>query len=318
VIGGRPLLSSFTIASSDRVAGRRVTVTVSFTPSAGGALAPGGFITLNYPSNFFARDSGIWIPNPTPGVSVHHYGLPTTSSAHIFWISPGSTGTLAASTAVNLVLEGIVIGTASAGGNITVQTSADPLASLPQASGVLGGRPLLSSFSIALSDRVAGRTAAVATFSFTPTVGGALATNGSITLNYPAGFFASGLITAQLSAPGVSLTVAPPGASSVTMTVTGGTFAAATAVTVTLAGFTMGSPTAGGDITVQTSADPFASLPQASGAIITAAGYPQDIPSQQSNAFQLSFVTGHLCSSLKVTRDCLLTNISFFRSGHFY
>jgi hypothetical protein len=122
-------------------------------------------------------------------------------------------------------------------------------------------------FNMPAADRVAGRTAAVATFSFTPTVGGALAADSLITLSYPAGFFASGTITAQSSAPGVFFTVAPPGASYVTMTVTGGTLAAATAVTITLAGFTMGSPTAGGDITVQTSADPLASLPQASGVI---------------------------------------------------
>ena len=123
------------------------------------------------------------------------------------------------------------------------------------------GRVSDFNFNIPTADRVAGRTAAVATFSFTPTAGGELAANSLITLNYPTGFFASGAITAQSSAPGVTLTVAPPGASFVVVTVTGGTLAAANAVTVTLAGLTMGSGTIGGDITVQTSADPSASLP---------------------------------------------------------
>jgi len=178
-------------------------------------------------------------------------------------------GTLAAATAVTVTLTGFTLGNGTIGGDITVQTSADPLASLPQSSGIIWnqGQSVLTFFTVALSDRVAGRTAAVATFSFTPTLGGALAADSLITLSYPAGFFASGTITAQSSAPGVILTVAPPGASYVKMTVTGGTLAAATAVTVTLTGFTMGSPTAGGDITVQTSADPFSSLPQASGVI---------------------------------------------------
>jgi hypothetical protein len=42
-------------------------------------------------------------------------------------------------------------------------------------------------------------------------------------------------------------------------------------------------------------------------------------PSQgdQSNVFKLSFVTRHLCSSAKVTRDCLLSNFSRFRSGQY-
>ena len=145
VMGGRPLLSSFNISSSDRVAGRRVTFTLSFTPSAGGALAPGGKITLNYPSNFFAFDSlspcSMWpcnhIRDPTPGVSIQPWGTPTATSAS-WWSWAGNTGTLAASTAVNLVFEGFTMGTPSAGGDITVQTSADPLVSLPQASGVLG------------------------------------------------------------------------------------------------------------------------------------------------------------------------------------
>jgi hypothetical protein len=176
-------------------------------------------------------------------------------------------GTLAAATAVTVTLAGFTMGNRTAGGDVTVQTSADPFASLPQASGIISSQSLLSSFTIAASDRVAGKTMAAATLVFTPTAGGALAANGLITLNYPAGFFASGTITAQSSAPGVNLAAAPPGASSVLVTVTGGTLAAATAVTVTLAGFTMGNRTAGGDVTVQTSADPFASLPQASGVI---------------------------------------------------
>jgi len=53
----------------------------------------------------------------------------------------------------------------------------------------LQGEVTSPSFEIALSDRVAGKSSAAATFSFTTTAGGALAIGSTITLTYPSGFF---------------------------------------------------------------------------------------------------------------------------------
>jgi hypothetical protein len=59
---------------------------------------------------------------------------------------------------------------------------------------------------------------------------------------------------------GATLSAAAPGATSIVMTSGTATLAASTAVIVTLSGLTMGStPTAGGSVTVQTSADVVAS-----------------------------------------------------------
>jgi hypothetical protein len=48
-----------------------------------------------------------------------------------------------------------------------------------------------TSFYIATSDRVAGKTLAAVTFSSTSTAGGALSVGSNITLAFPSGFFAS-------------------------------------------------------------------------------------------------------------------------------
>ncbi|NBU65652.1 MAG: hypothetical protein EBS29_14290, partial [Chloroflexia bacterium] len=93
------------------------------------------------------------------------------------------------------------MGAATAGNStgITIATSADPTASSGASSGVIGGQVTNTSFEIAASDRVAGKTPAAATVSFTTSAGGALATGSTITLTYPWGFFAG------TGTPGVSI-----------------------------------------------------------------------------------------------------------------
>jgi hypothetical protein len=67
--------------------------------------------------------------------------------------------------------------------------------------GMIGGQVPVPSFAIAASDRVAAKTSAAATFSFTPSAGGALATCSSIiTLTDLSGFFAtSGIPTVGIA-----------------------------------------------------------------------------------------------------------------------
>jgi hypothetical protein len=177
-------------------------------------------------------------------------------------------GAISAATAVTITLAGFILGLRTFGGSINVQTSADPLVSFALSSGEIFGTPVLSSFSMAAADRVAGKTSAAATFSFSQSLGAPLFPGGTITLSYPQGFFASGTITAQVSAAGVTLVAASPGASSIVMTVSGSyAISAANSVTVTVAGFTMGNRTVGGDVTLQTSNDRLRSVAKASGAI---------------------------------------------------
>ena len=97
-------------------------------------------------------------------------------------------------------------------------------------------------------DRVAGKAGAAATFTFTPTAGGAGPAD--VTLSYPSGFFVSSTPTATHSAAGATLTPAAPGATSIVIAISGTALAASSLVTVTLAGLTMGAETAGGDVKV--------------------------------------------------------------------
>jgi hypothetical protein len=192
--------ASFGIAASDRVAGKAsAAATFSFTTTAGGALATGSSITLTYPAGFFASTG-------TPAVSISGSGptgsVATPTSTQI--VITTATQAIAASTAVTVTVTGLIMsGTPTAGGNVSVATSADQTASSGVASGVIGGEVTNASFAIAASDRVAGKASAAATFSFTTTAGGALATSSNITLTYPSGFFASaGAPAVQISGGG--------------------------------------------------------------------------------------------------------------------
>ena len=98
---------------------------------------------------------------------------------------------LAAGAAVTVTLHGCTMGVARAASDSeTVQTTADPTASSPAVScGAIGGAVWNVTFSIAAEDRVANKSAVKATFTFTPSAGGAGAS--AVTLNYPSGFFAT-------------------------------------------------------------------------------------------------------------------------------
>jgi hypothetical protein len=252
---------TFSVAAADRVAGKSgVQATFSFTPSVGGAGPTS--ITLNYPSGFFAT-------SPTPSASVSSAGTAVTPGP------PGATsivlavnGTaLAAGAAVTVTLAGCTLGAARApSDSVTLQTSADQLVSSPPAScGAIGGAVTLLSFSVAAADRVAGKSGVQATFSFTPSVGGAGPT--SITLNYPSGFFAtSPTPSASVSSAGTAVTPGPPGATSIVLAVNGTALAAGAAVTVTLAGCTLGANgTIGGSVECSTSVDVILSFSAPSG-----------------------------------------------------
>jgi hypothetical protein len=132
---------------------------------------------------------------------------------------------------------------------------------------VIGGAVTFVSFSVGASDRVAGKAGVAATFTFTPTAGGA--GPAAVTLSYPSGFFAATATpNATLSTSGATLAPGAPGNTSIVMTVGGAALAASTAVTVTLVGLTISNtPTSGGAVTVQTMIDSIASVSVPSGSI---------------------------------------------------
>jgi hypothetical protein len=264
VIGGAVTTVALTIAAEDRVAGRGgVAATFTFTPSAGGA-GP-STVTLNYPSGFFDASA-----TPTAIVStvgtIMTPGMPGETSI----VLDVSGVALAAGTAVTVTLVGCTLGIARAAtASVTVQTSADPTASSPAEScGVIGGAVTTVALTIAAEDRVAGRGGVAATFTFTPSAGGAGPS--TVTLNYPSGFFAtSPTPSATVSTAGTIMAPGPPGATSIVLAVSGTALAVGTAVTVTLVGCTLGTARAAtASVTVQTSADPTASSPAESCGVI--------------------------------------------------
>ena len=262
---GQVTAVSFVILSSDRISGKAsVPITIGFTPTT--PIPIGGTFTLNYPAIFFA--ASFTSPSIQAGSS-SVVGLTgtcgaTTSTSVVITTS----GAAIAASPFIITLGGFVMGTATAGSaGITVQTSSDTVASSVVHSGSIGGQVTSTSITINTYNRVMGKTGAAATFTFTPTAGGA--GPAAVTLNYPSGFFAiTPTPTATLSTGGATLAPGAPGATSIVMTAGGTALAASTAVTVTLAGLTMGAATAGStSVTVQTSADPTASTAVASGII---------------------------------------------------
>jgi hypothetical protein len=177
---------------------------------------------------------------------------------------------LAAGTAVTVTLAGCTIGVARpATDSVTVQTNTDLVNSSPAvSSGVIGGAVTSVSFFVAPGDRVAGKTGVQATFAFTPSAGGAGPS--TVTLNYPAGFFAtSATPTATSSTSGAILTPAKPGATSIVLAASGTSLAAGAAVNVSLFNVTIGISRESTDsITIQTSSDILHSTPNASCGVV--------------------------------------------------
>jgi hypothetical protein len=230
---------------------------------------------MNYPSDFFA-------PFATPTFSAASVvSMVATPSApaptHIVITTGGAS--IGSGTPVVITLSGFTMGAATAGSatGITVQTDADTTASAGVDSGTISSATAQSSqvtavtFSIATADRVASKSAVSVTLGFKTNF--VLPVAGKITLNYPAGFFASS--TAPSFAAGDSSVatmtgaVAVPTATQIVITTSTAGIAAGTIFTITLRGLTMGAATAGSatGITVQTDADTTASAGVASGAI---------------------------------------------------
>jgi len=260
VIGAQVADVAFTIDAADRVAAATgKAVTLAFKPIT--AVPATGTVTLNYPSGFFGA--------ATPGLDSAVGAVKLTIAA------PGATSvvmtvkadqSLAVDTAVTITLTGVTMGAPNAGSSaVTVSTSLD-YASSTAASGVIGAQVADVAFTIDAADRVAAATGKAVTLAFKPIT--AVPATGTVTLNYPSGFFGAAVPTLDATVGAVKLTIAAPGATSVVMTVKADkSLSANTAVTITLSGVTMGGINAGSSaVTVSTSLD-YASSAAASGAL---------------------------------------------------
>jgi hypothetical protein len=273
---------TFSVRAGDRVAySRDVQATFTFTPSAVGT-GPTVDVTLNYPSGFFDTSA-----TPTAIVStvdtIMTPGPPGATSI----VLDVSGVELATGTAVTVTLVGCTLGIARAAtASVTVQTSADPIASSPAAScGVIGGAVTAVTFTIASIDREPNYCCAATTFSFTPSSGGA--NPSTITLNYPTGFYTSGktwnVKEIQVCKGGcqsfssASVALAPTGINSVVMAINQNmqsSITSETSVSIMFKSCQLGVSRAATDsVTLQTSADPVASVPPVSCGDI---GYPVD------------------------------------------
>jgi hypothetical protein len=183
------------------------------------------------------------------------------------------------STAISCPVAGLTnAATAQAAKTVSITTldGATTPAVIDQVTGVAFsaiGQNTAVTFTIAAGDRVAAKASVAVTLMFTTKA--ALATNGKITLNYPAGFFAGTPNPAANAAGSTSVSnmtaTSAISANSIVITTAVVGIAATTAFTITLSGLTMGAVTVGSatGITVQTDADTVASAGVASGGIFT-------------------------------------------------
>jgi hypothetical protein len=182
-----------------------------------------------------------------------------------------------ASTSIAITITGLTMGRfATAGGQVSVATSADTLLSEPVQSGPIRGAVSAVSFHIAASDRVIGKAGVSVTFSFKTSAGGALESGGTITLMYPVRFFSGhGTHTAHISlhGPGDDVhlggTVTLPSMSHLVITTSDHRIGENNYVTVSVTGMTLGDmPTSGDSVSVATSADELHSASSAASGVI--------------------------------------------------
>jgi hypothetical protein len=269
---------SFSIESFDRVALKQcVGVILGFTPST--TVHDGGTITLTYPSGFFVP--GV-TPTVAPGATSVAELTATCSATSTTSIVLTTSGATIEKTAFLVTIRGFTMGSATPGAlGIIVKTSSDTVASNPVASGFISFQVSSVSFSIAVSDRVAGKTPVPVTLGFTPA--SPVPVGGTITITYPSGFFnlPNNPCSVYVPAfPSSSSTIAnfnsyycdASSTTSVVITTSGATISAS-AFKVTIYGFKMGSATKNTlGILIQTSTDRAASIAVESGSVVCPAG----------------------------------------------
>jgi hypothetical protein len=154
------------------------------------------------------------VPIPSFAIAASDREAAKTSAAATFSFTPSAGAALATCSSIITLtdLSGFFATSGIPKVGITVTTSADTTASAYVASGVIGGAcdaVAAVPFTIAAAAAadcvtVAAKTSVAATFAFTSTAGGALASGSLITLNYPNNFFATSLTPTEAVSVGAS------------------------------------------------------------------------------------------------------------------
>jgi hypothetical protein len=259
---------SFNVSDEHRIPAH-ANATAAFTFIANAPISAGGFITLNYPSAFFA-------PGITPssaicnveGLSLALY--PASSTSIKFGTANADIARFAQ---VSVTVYGLTMGAATLGSHsgITIQTSSDIAVSVAVASGGIFGRATQVALQISLEHRIAGNSNCTATLSFTPSAD--IPVGGAITFSYPFLFFAADVTpTAAVGSVDAAVFVSSPSTNTslvLTLFSSPSAITGATPFVVTIYGMTMGAATEGSPvgITVKSSSDTALSHPVPSGPI---------------------------------------------------
>jgi hypothetical protein len=234
-------------------------------------LPAGGSITLSYPTNFFSTDVvPTFVGSSVSGLVVSISGM----SPHIVATTSG----VAIGASVDT---SITFGNFKMGPNITqgttgvkVSTSADTTPSECVPSGSISAFSQVSNVSLIIDDkvRVAGTAGVSATLSFVPTI--TIPPGGSVTLTYPSGFFASGIMpyvngAGSSSVLGFGAVYTPTRNTSVVFYTSGASINASSKFSITISGLVIGGAivNSSDSIMVSTSSDQADSVPVASGTI---------------------------------------------------
>jgi hypothetical protein len=170
---------SFTIDLNDRRAHKAsVSLTLGFTTAV--PIPSGGALTLNYPSGFFAKNVIPVIDQGASSVDELMAWCGETTSSSLIITTHGAT---ISTPMFTVTIQGLTMGSATTGADISLQTSSDNDASAPVASGEIFGQILNVSFDIPWYHRIAGKPSVPVTLSFTPS--SPIPSGGTITLTYP-------------------------------------------------------------------------------------------------------------------------------------
>ena len=126
-IGSRLDLQGFAIKFTDAVAGAIDSVaTISFRTSVGGAVPPGGKITVKYyAKNFFGASQIPLFSCSVPSVTGTCAFDVSNSRYSSIVITTGGSSAIPGNTAVTITLSGLTMGGVSDGGAVVVDTSSD-------------------------------------------------------------------------------------------------------------------------------------------------------------------------------------------------
>jgi len=234
-LGGQVSAVKMTIASSDRVAAATgKSVIVEFTLATDLTT---GSVTVTWPPGFFSST-----PAPTAsGGSL--FGTATTVSGNTWAVAINGNGPTAGKQTITFT--GVTMGTPTAGSDsITVESTYDAVS--PAApSGPIGMQVTGVSMNIAAADRSPAAADKPVTIAFT--IQTALAIGDFVTINYPEGFFASGVQTAFTQAPADIFTSPGDSVGATSFKVTAAKVANPGTYTLTFTKLKMGPPTAPSD-----------------------------------------------------------------------